>query len=565
MSNRWWPAFKRFWTVIRLFLCIFWAFYSLRFKKFWHSAEWIEKSRHELARSQARRFRETAVDLGGLLIKLGQFFSTRVDLLPPSSIEELSLLQDEVKSVPFTQLRDLAESEFAAPLDHVFESIAEQPLASASLGQVHLGRLSTGETVAVKIQRPGIEDLVATDLKAVGRIVQLIRRFTNWERFIDLEAIYKEFSETLWDELDYLKEGKNAETISANNQDDQDLIIPRIYWQYTTRRVLTMEYIEGIKVTDLDGMARQGINRQVLASRLLQVYIKQVLIDGFFHADPHPGNLFVSSDGKLIMIDFGMVGRIPADQRDTLIEMVFAMVNRDFPKVVEYLKIVGFIRYDAEERLIIRAVSLFLEQALGNRQELSQKDLNAILKDLEVLLYEQPFQVPANFTFLGRALGTLYGICVKLDPDISFLDVARPYIDQISPKEKSLWKIVREKGPLWGFSLIEIPLLAEKVLRKADIGELTLRIPLDDIKEEIIHNSRSNRGIAWMLAFGFTLLTSAYLKINQESRLSLYSLAASILFLIISALSFRRRTRAPRRIIRHPQVIPRWKRNDGKD
>jgi len=475
------------------------------------------------------------------------------------------LLQDEVKSVPFTQLRDLAESEFAAPLDHVFESIAEQPLASASLGQVHLGRLSTGETVAVKIQRPGIEDLVATDLKAVGRIVQLIRRFTNWERFIDLEAIYKEFSETLWDELDYLKEGKNAETISANNQDDQDLIIPRIYWQYTTRRVLTMEYIEGIKVTDLDGMARQGINRQVLASRLLQVYIKQVLIDGFFHADPHPGNLFVSSDGKLIMIDFGMVGRIPADQRDTLIEMVFAMVNRDFPKVVEYLKIVGFIRYDAEERLIIRAVSLFLEQALGNRQELSQKDLNAILKDLEVLLYEQPFQVPANFTFLGRALGTLYGICVKLDPDISFLDVARPYIDQISPKEKSLWKIVREKGPLWGFSLLEIPLLAEKVLRKADIGELTLRIPFDDIKEEIIHNSRSNRGIAWMLAFGFTLLTSAYLKINQESRLSLYSLAASILFLIISALSFRRRTRAPRRIIRHPQVIPRWKRNDGKD
>ena len=283
------------------------------------------------------------------------------------------------------------------------------------------------------------------------------------------------------------------------------------------------------------------------------------------NTDPHPGNLFVSSDGKLIMIDFGMVGRIPADQRDTLIEMVFAMVNRDFPKVVEYLKIVGFIRYDAEERLIIRAVSLFLEQALGNRQELSQKDLNAILKDLEVLLYEQPFQVPANFTFLGRALGTLYGICVKLDPDISFLDVARPYIDQISPKEKSLWKIVREKGPLWGFSLIEIPLLAEKVLRKADIGELTLRIPLDDIKEEIIHNSRSNRGIAWMLAFGFTLLTSAYLKINQESRLSLYSLAASILFLIISALSFRRRTRAPRRIIRHPQVIPRWKRNDGKD
>ncbi len=563
MSKRSWHGFKRFWTVIRLFLSIFWAFYSLKYKRLWHSQTWVEEARAELARTQARNFRETAVDLGGLLIKLGQFFSTRVDILPQASIEELSSLQDEVQAVPFEDLKSLAEQEFAQPLANVFASISDEPLASASLGQVHLGKLSSGETVAIKIQRPGIEDLVSIDLKAVGRVIQVVKKLTDWERFIDLDAIYKEFSSTLWDELNYQQEGKNAEKIAGNNADDDDLIIPRIYWQYTTRRVLTMEYIDGIKVTNLDEMSRLAIDRQALAAKLLQVYVKQVLIDGFFHADPHPGNLFVSPQGKLIMIDFGMVGQIPPDLRDTLIDMVFAMVNRDFQKVVEYLKLIGFIRYDADEHVIVRAVSLFLEQTLGNTKELSQTDINAILEDLESLLYEQPFQVPANFTFLGRALGTLYGICVNIYPEISFLDVARPYIDQIAPKQDSILKIIKEKGKIFSTSLIEIPPLAEKVLRKADLGDLSLKVSIPEIPEAIQNNTRAGRAIAWALVFGFTLFTSAYLKVNQEVLLAKYCLLLSGISLGLLLNSIRAIQNTPR-VLRHPQMIPRRKRRGGK-
>lgn len=563
MKNQSWRGFKRFWTVVFLFVKIFWSFYSLRFKKTWHGSDWLESKKSELYVTQARLFRETAVDLGGLLIKLGQFFSTRVDILPQSSIKELSTLQDEVKPVPFDELLLVAHQEFSRPLQEVFLSIDNIPRASASLGQVHRGQLHSGETVAVKIQRPGIEDLVAIDLKAVGRVISLIKRFTDWERFVDFNAIYREFAETLWAELNYIQEGHNAELVAQNSKDDPDLIVPEIYWEYTTRRVLTMEFLEGIKVTDFDEMDAQGVDRQQIAGKLLQVYVKQILIDGFFHADPHPGNLFVRPGNKLVMVDFGMVGRIPTDVRDTLVEMVFALVNREYAKVVEYLTIIGFIRPEANQQVLIRAISLFLEQTLGNTKELSQTDLNVILKDLEVLLYEQPFQVPANFTFLGRALGTLYGICIKLYPDISFIDAGRPYLDQIAPEKESLWKIVKDKATALGLAVVEIPPLAEKVLRQAELGDLTINIPMQTLNEQVESNTRSINALSWMMGFGFTLLAASYLKVNGETDWALGSIVISLLFLLAFVFS-KRSAGTGHRMLRHPEIVPRKKRQGGR-
>lgn len=563
MKNQSWRGFKRFWTVVFLFVRIFWSFYSLRFKRHWHSIDWLESKKAELYVSQARLFRETAVDLGGLLIKLGQFFSTRVDILPPSSINELSTLQDEVKAVPFDQLIEVARSEFKRPLQEVFLSIDNIPRASASLGQVHRGQLHSNETVAIKIQRPGIEELVSIDLKAVGRVVALVKRFTDWERFVDFDAIYHEFSDTLWAELNYIQEGHNAERIAENSKDDPDLIVPEIYWEYTTRRVLTMEYLEGVKVTDFAEMDAQGIDRRQIAGKLLQVYVKQILIDGFFHADPHPGNLFVRPGNKLVMIDFGMMGSISPDVRDTLVEMVFALVNRDFARVVEYLTAIGFIRPQANQQVLIRAMSLFLEQTLGKTKELSQADLNVILKDLEVLLYEQPFQVPANFTFLGRALGTLYGICMKLYPDISFIDVGRPYLDQIAPEKESLFKIVKDKTKDLGLALVEIPPLAEKVLRQAQIGDLTVNIPMQTLTDQLELNTRSLNGVSWMMGFGFTALAAAYLQVNGETNLALGTALISLAFLLAFLLS-KRSLKSSRRTLRHPDIVPRKKRQGGR-
>lgn len=563
MKNQSWRGFKRFWTVVFLFVKIFWSFYSLRLKKLWHSHDWLESQKAELYVSQARLFRETAVALGGLLIKLGQFFSTRVDILPASSINELSTLQDEVKPVPFEQLLEVARREFAKPLHEVFSGIDNLPRASASLGQVHRGQLHSGETVAIKIQRPGIEDLVSIDLKAIGRVIALVKKFTDWERFFDLDAIYREFSDTLWAELNYIQEGHNAERIAENIKDDPDLIVPSIYWEYTTRRVLTMEYLEGIKITDFAEIDAQGIDRRQIAGKLLQVYVKQILIDGFFHADPHPGNLFVRPGNKLIMVDFGMMGSIPLDVRDTLVEMVFALVNRDFARVVDYLTAIGFIRPEVNQQVLIRAMSLFLEQTLGKTKELSQADLNVILKDLEVLLYEQPFQVPANFTFLGRALGTLYGICMELYPEISFIDVGRPYLERIAPEKESLFKIITDKAKTLGLSLVEIPPLAEKVLRQAQIGDLTVNIPLQTLTEQVESNTRSLTGVSFMLGFGFTILAAAYLKVNGESGWALGSALASLIFLL-AFLFNRRPPKGSRRMLRHPEIVPRKKRQGGR-
>ncbi|HHV16748.1 MAG TPA: AarF/ABC1/UbiB kinase family protein [Gelria sp.] len=542
----------RFFIVIKLFVDIFWVFYSLKFKRLWHSDSWVEAKRQELYESQARYFREIAVKLGGLFIKLGQFLSTRVDMLPKTSLDELSGLQDEVPAVDFTDIKEVIEAEFERPLEQVFAQFDSEALASASLGQVHRGHLTDGSTVAIKVQRPGIDELVAIDLRAIYQVIKLLKRFTKWEQVIDFDAIFIEFKENVKAELDYIQEGHNAETIARNSQDAPDVIIPKIYWDYTTRRVLTMEYLEGIKVTEHQLMEQYQINRQALAAKLLQIYVKQILIDGFYHADPHPGNLFITPEGKIIMVDFGMTDSITPDLKETLIEMVFALVNRDYDQVTHYLKELGFIRYDYDNQALNRAMSIFLEELVGTSQDLSSFDLQDLLRDLETLLYEQPFQIPANFTFLGRALGTLYGICLDLDPGISFIDVAKPYVDQIAPERSSIFRIAKDRSKLIGNALLDIPPLMQKALIRVERGELNLTHPLQNINNAIEHNTRVTKALVWAIVFGFSLATSAYLFVNGLTRLAICLLIfSSVIFLLLLVTSRRpTRKKAP-----HPPVM----------
>jgi len=527
----------RFFTVINLFLSIFWAFYSLRLRKRWHSQAWYEERRRGLFVSQARRFRNTAVDLGGLMIKLGQFFSTRVDLLPPEVTRELASLQDEVQPEDFATLKVLAEAEFGRPLEEIFEHLEETPLAAASLGQVHSGRLRVegalgGQIVAVKIQRPGIESLVDTDLRAVRRVIDLIKLLTDWEKYANLDAICSEFSTIVHEELDYIHEGHNAEAIAANLAGNQEVIIPRIYWEYTTRRVLTMEFEDGMKITDYEGLAKAGVDRKTLAQRLLQIYVQQILVDGFFHADPHPGNLFVTPAGRIILIDFGMVGVISTPLRESLVQLAQAMVQRNYDQMVALLKKVGFLRYNADAELMIKAIGLFMEQALGKKEDLFSGDLAEILDNMEALLYEHPFQIPANFTFLGRALGTLYGLCVGLDPDISLLDVAMPYVAEFTRENIDIWEIVREKATAIGNSLVELPPLAERVLRKSERGDLHVKVSIPELDETFAANTRALNRLTWALIFGFILGTSSYLQVNHYQIEAWYGFGASALMFL---------------------------------
>lgn len=544
----------RTFTIIYLFVSIFWAFYSLRFYKVFHGKHWLHERRRELYTTEARRFRVTAVELGGLLIKLGQFFSTRVDMLPPESIKELSSLQDEVKAESFAGISAVIEEEFNSPLEQVFLSIEEEATASASLGQVHRGVLKDGSVVAIKVQRPGIDMLVNVDLNAIAKVVALIKAFTDWDRVIDLDAIYKEFADTIRAELDYIQEGHNAETIAANLAEDQDIIIPVVNWEYTRHRVLTMEYLEGIKITETRLLQAADIDCSHIAEKLLETYVKQVLIDGFYHADPHPGNLFVSKEGKIILLDFGMVGTITPEVKTSLVDMSLALVNRDFGEVLRYLQELGFIRYNSDNDALIRAMGIFVEHFLGTGKDVAESDLKRFLQDLEILLYEQPFQIPANYTFLGRALGTLYGICIGLDENISFIDVARPYVDRIVPGKTSIFNLVKDKTKRLGLSLIELPPLAESVLRKAERGDLNVNIPLKSLGAAIDNNTRANKMVAWAIVFGFSLLGSIYLLINGWNQAARYcggfTALAFLIFIMNNKITGGRKRKAP-----HPPVI----------
>ncbi len=549
-----WMGLKRFLKVINLFFHIFWSFYSLKLKGSWHADDWKEKKRNELYLSEARRFRETAIEMGGLLIKLGQFLSTRVDILPQATTRELAGLQDEVPAVDFQDICQVLESEFSRPVSEVYKYFEATPLASASLGQVHRAQLPAGDLVAVKILRPGIEKTINIDLRAMRQVIKFLKIFTNWQQWVDLDAIYSEFAATLREELDYLQEGKNAENIARNAVSDPDLIIPHIHWEFTRQRVLTLEYMQGIKITDYDSLDKAGVNRGALARRLLQVYVKQILVDGFFHADPHPGNLFITPTGQIIMIDFGMVGTISPDLRDNLIKMVLAMVERDQMQVVFYLKQVGFLRRDANQELLARAIGLFLEQILGTGIDLLDADMGALLQDLEEILYEQPFQIPAKFTFLGRALGTLYGLCVGLDKDISFLDAAKPYLKEFMPDKARPWTIIKDKGIALGTALVEVPPLLEKVLRRAEGGDLELKLPLKNLEEAMDRNTQASYTIAWAIVFGSSLLVSVYLYVQSFIVEARWGFAAGGLFFLILLAKTRSNRRRP--ALHHPGGIP---------
>src|SRR5262249_4699381 len=278
-------------------------------------------------------FRKTAVALGGLLIKLGQFLSARADLLPPEALAELATLQDEVPAEPFEDIRAMLEGELCAPLGDLFASVDPVPVGSASFGQVHRARLRDGRVVAIKVQRPGIADIVRTDLRTLYFVFGLVRRFfPSADALLDLRALYREFSRMVYEELDYKHEGRNAERFAKSVADEPDIVVPAILWEHSTRRVLTLEWVRGIKITQIQELDAAGVSRDALVHRLIQLYVKQVLEVGFFHADPHPGNIFVQPRAggyRLAFVDFGMMGTVTPHMKAGLRMCFMGIIQQD--------------------------------------------------------------------------------------------------------------------------------------------------------------------------------------------------------------------------------------------
>lgn len=456
------------------------------------AGDYVLETRPQRWRGLSRRFRQVAVEMGGVLIKLGQFLSTRVDVLPPVITDELKGLQDEVPAVPMEAIFGVLAQELGDVNAH-FSAIEEQPLAAASLGQVHRAWLNeldddgteeSERAVVVKVQRPGIERLVQTDLAALRVVARWIMRYRPIRRRVDMPALLEEFAQTLWEELDYVLEAANAVRFAEMFADDEGVYIPYVYRSHSTRRVLVLENVEAIKIIDLDAMDGAGIDRRQVADRLLDTYFRQIFYEGFFHADPHPGNLFIqplgqeNGDGQrfqLIFVDFGMVGHIEALMGEKLNKLLVSVTQKDAEGLTQAFSDLGFFLPGADLQRINEAVARLLDDLWGrNLMELAQpdpKEVQALTREFRDILFAFPVQAPQDFLYLGRAMGILAGLATLLDPQIN------PWY-KLEQYGRALIRSQKGQQALWDAAvevirpLVELPLQLQRVLSAAEKGKL---------------------------------------------------------------------------------------------
>ncbi|MGL6345015.1 MAG: ABC1 kinase family protein [Waterburya sp.] len=376
-------------------------------------------------KKRARQLIKILTKLGPAYIKIGQALSTRPDVVPPTYLEELTTLQDKIPSFPNEVAFRFIEEELGRPPTAIYAELSPQPIAAASLGQVYKGRLKTGEEVAVKVQRPDLNRRITLDIYIMRAIAGWIQDNVKQVRS-NLRAIIDELAERIFEETNYNQEGRNADKFRELYGYIEEIHVPKIYWEYTGKRVLTMEWISGTKLTDIEAVQAQGIDATHLVEVGVECSLRQLLEHGFFHADPHPGNLLAMADGRLAYLDFGMMSRIKPYQRYGLIEAVVHLVNRDFEALSQdYVKL-DFLTPDVDLRPIVPALANVFGNALG--ATVAELNFKSITDQMSAMMYEFPFTVPAYYALIIRSMVTLEGIAIGIDPNFKVLSKAYPYV-----------------------------------------------------------------------------------------------------------------------------------------
>ncbi|RJP54558.1 MAG: AarF/ABC1/UbiB kinase family protein [Anaerolineaceae bacterium] len=469
----------------------------------------VRKTRSERFRREAVRFRALAIRMGGVMIKVGQFLSSRLDVLPPEITDTLADLQDEVPAETFKDIRQLAEQELGASLAEKFDWFDAEPLAAASLGQVHRARLKVEDDagfrdVVVKVQRPNIASIVDVDLSALRRVGDWLMRYRPIREHADVPALLREFSSTVREEIDYIKEAENARTFYENFKDDRDVHVPRVVGGLTTLRVLTLEDVYAIKITDYDAITAAGIDRGAVACKLLAVYLKQIFEDGFFHADPHPGNLFVTPlppkkgskkvRWQLTFVDFGMVGRVPEGTQEGLRELVIGVGTKDAGRVVRSYRLLNALLPGADlkriEQVEAQAFDRFWGMSMSDLRKTSPEEIRKFAHQYRDLMLSMPFQVPNDLLMLVRCVAILSGMCTGLDPNFNLWTQLAPYAQKMiaSDSDSGLDVILDQLGEMLQV-LAALPSQASRVLSQMESGGLTVQAP--QVTSEVRGLSRS--------------------------------------------------------------------------
>jgi ubiquinone biosynthesis protein len=452
-------------------------------------------------------------ELGPTYIKLGQAISTRTDLLPPAYIAELSKLQDNAPSVPYEDIAKVFEEELGRPPDMVFASFDKEPVAAASLGQVHRALLSDGSQVVVKVQRPNVEARVAEDLEVLRDVAHFLTSNTEAGRQYNFEDWFEEFEAMLLTELDYRREGRNADRFRENFATEPALSVPKIFWEYTTKRVITMQEVQGIKITDNDALDAEGIDRTCLANTCARVAFTEIFRHGFFHADPHPGNFFVLRDGTLALIDTGMVGRLDEPTRNSLTRITLSLSKRDVEGLVDELLALGIPtgsiqRHDLRLDLG-RLISLHLD---GPPETFSFAQM---FSDVLGTAARHNIRIPSDLLFLAKTLAMSEGIARHLDPEFPLMGFAEDFLERYYRETRSPKAFVdraEENYSEFAELAIDFPKQIRRLFGQVERGDLTVTTKIQDVEElkKAVHTSANRLSMSVLIAgmiAGLSVLT----------------------------------------------------------
>ncbi len=505
--------YSPFWRQLKIFGIAIKLIFSLWWNK--TTGNNSARTRHRIAKWLVKNI----LELGPTFIKIGQALSTRADLIPWEYIEEFGQLQDRVP--PFSS--DLAiaviEQELGKPISVLFAEFNPTPLAAASLGQVHKARLHTGEDVVIKVQRPGLARLFNLDFEILHHLVRWLNRLLKDVRKFNLEAIYREFFELLYLEIDYIHEGKNAERFRQNFQSYQRVAVPQVYWQYTTSKILTLEYLPGIKIDNRPALEASQIDTQEVIQLGITCYLKQLLEDGFFQSDPHPGNMAVSPRGDIIFYDFGTMAEVKTIAKDQMIKTFFAVLKKDTDEVVETLIYMGLIEPVADMTPVKRMIAFMLEEFRDKPVDV--RAFEQITDEVYSIFEQQPFRLPPQMTFIVKSLTTLDGIARALDPQYNLLAAAQPFLKQIAFQQQSggmLGILARQTKDFIQYKLKQPNRTQMSIMRlesRLDLGELQIKVRATESERSLKQIQLGIKSLIYTCLSGFSLLSGSVLLVGD--------------------------------------------------